>query len=415
MNDPALLEKLEALFAEREPAVRAFLPEHPEDSRFERLRRERDELSRRWPDPENRPPLFGVPVGVKDIFRVDGFVTRAGSCLPPEVLQGPEAASVTALRKAGALILGKTVSTEFAYFAPGPTRNPWNPEHTPGGSSSGSAAAVGAGLCPLALGSQTIGSILRPAAFCGAVGFKPSYERISREGVIPLAPSFDHVGIFTPDVAGAERAAAVLCRDWRASSPNGKPRLGVPEGPYLERASEEGLAHFRDTCRRLAAAGYEIVPVPALTDFDDVMERHRRIFAAEAARVHRDWFPRFRDLYDRRTAELIERGQAIGDDQLARDLRTRDGLRTELTALMDRHGLGLWISLPAPGAAPRGLGSTGAPVMNVPWTQAGMPAISLPAGRNPAGLPMGLQVAARFGQDEELLAAARGLEEALQP
>jgi Asp-tRNA(Asn)/Glu-tRNA(Gln) amidotransferase A subunit family amidase len=411
------LETLDALFAEREPEVRAFLPE---EGRFERLRRERDELARRWPDPASRPPLFGVLVGVKDIFHVDGFETRAGSRLPSAVLQGQEARSVTALRAAGALILGKTVSTEFAYFAPGPTRNPWNPEHTPGGSSSGSAAAVGAGLCPLALGSQTIGSILRPAAFCGAVGFKPSYDRISREGVIPLAPSFDHVGLFTPDVAGAERAAAVLCRDWRgaSSSSAGKPSLGIPEGPYLERASAEGLAHFRETCRRLAAAGHEVVPVPALADFEEVRERHFRIFAAEAARVHRDWFPRFRDLYDRRTAELIERGRGapeVIEDQLARDLPACAGLRAELTALMDRHGLDLWISPPALGAAPLGLDSTGDPVMNIPWTQAGMPAVCLPAGRNTSGLPLGLQVAARFGQDEELLAAARGLEEALGP
>jgi len=231
--------------------VRAFLPE---EGRFERLRREEEALQVRWPnrtdpsdpsdpsDSKHRPPLFGVPVGVKDIFHVEGFPTGGGSRLPPEALRGPEAACVKTLKEAGALILGKTVSTEFAYFAPGPTRNPWNPEHTPGGSSSGSAAAVGAGLCSLALGTQTIGSILRPAAFCGVVGFKPSYERISRDGVIPLAPSLDHVGFFTPDVAGAERAAAVLCRDWRPAKPGRKPRLGVPEGPYLERASGEGRA-----------------------------------------------------------------------------------------------------------------------------------------------------------------------------
>ncbi len=169
------LDRVEALFAEREPEVRAFLPE---EGRFDRLRREAAALEARWPDPERRPPLFGVLAGVKDIFHVDGFETGGGSRLPPEVLRGPEAASVTTLRAAGALILGKAVSTEFAYFAPGPTRNPWNPEHTPGGSSSGSAAAVGAGLAPLALGTQTIGSIIRPAAFCGAVGYKPSYERI---------------------------------------------------------------------------------------------------------------------------------------------------------------------------------------------------------------------------------------------
>jgi Asp-tRNA(Asn)/Glu-tRNA(Gln) amidotransferase A subunit family amidase len=400
------------LFAEREPGLQAFLPE---EGRFERLRREEEALRARWPDPARRPPLFGVPVGVKDIFHVDGFETRGGSRLPPEALQGPEAASVTALRAAGALILGKTVSTEFAYFAPGPTRNPWHPEHTPGGSSSGSAAAVGAGLCPLALGTQTIGSILRPAAVCGVAGFKPSYERISRDGVIPLAPSFDHVGFFTPDVAEAERAAAVLCRGWRPAAVPRGPRLGVPEGLYLERAAGEGLVHFREVCRRLVAAGYVVETVPALPDFDEVVERHYRAFAAEAARVHRDWFGRFGDLYDPRTAELIHRGQAVTDEELARDLEGREELRMALTALLDERRLDLWISPPALGPAPFGLDSTGDPVMNLPWTHAGMPALNLPTGRSAAGLPMGLQVTARWWADEDLLAWARGLERVLQP
>ncbi|MBW8877307.1 MAG: amidase [Acidobacteria bacterium] len=404
------MSDLAACFAEREPEVRAFLPE---EGRFERLRREAEALQSRWPDPKRRPPLFGVPVGVKDVFHVDGFPTRGGSRLPPETLRGPEAASVAVLREAGALILGKTVSTEFAFFAPGPTRNPWNPEHTPGGSSSGSAAAVGAGLCPLALGTQTIGSLLRPAAFCGVVGFKPSYERISREGVIPLAPSLDHVGFFTPDVAGAERTAAVLCRDWRSVKPGRKPRLGVPEGPYLERASGEGLVHFRQVCHRLIDAGFEVEHVSALPDFGEIVERHFRITAAEAARVHRDWFARFGDLYAPETAELIRRGQTVTDDELARDLDGREELRDVLTSLMDAHQLDLWISPPALGTAPRGLDSTGDPVMNVPASQAGMPAVCLPAGRNAAGLPLGLQVAARWWADEALLAWAANLEDAL--
>jgi Asp-tRNA(Asn)/Glu-tRNA(Gln) amidotransferase A subunit family amidase len=406
------LDRLEALFAVREPEVRAFLPE---ERRFERLRRQAAALAERWPDAARRPPLFGLPVGVKDIFHVDGFDTRAGSRLPPAELAGPEAASVTALKTAGALILGKTVSTEFAFFAPGPTRNPWNLEHTPGGSSSGSAAAVAAGLSPLALGTQTIGSLLRPAAFCGVVGFKPSYERISRDGVIPLAPSVDHVGFFTPGVAGAERAAAVLCQSWRpaAAAPR-KPRLGVPEGPYLERAAGEGLVHFREVCRRLAAAGYEVEPVPAMEDFGEIVERHFRLTAAEAAQVHRDWFARFGELYHRKTIELIERGQSVTDDELARDLDGREALRNDLAALMDAHRLDLWLSPPALGAAPRGIESTGDPVMNLPWTHAGVPAVCLPAGRNAAGLPMGLQVAARWWADEELLAWARELESAVR-
>lgn len=405
------LDRLEALFAEREPAVRAFVPE---ENRFERLRRDAEALRSRWPEPSDRPPLFGMPVGVKDIFHVDGFETRAGSRLPPEALRGDEAPSVTALKRAGALILGKTVSTEFAYFAPGPTRNPWNPEHTPGGSSSGSAAAVAAGLCPLALGTQTIGSIIRPAAFCGVVGYKPSYERISRDGVIPLAPSFDHIGLFASDVETAERAAAVLVQGWRPASPARRPRLGVPEGPYLNRAAGEGLVHFREVCHRLADSGYDVEPVPALEDFDEIVERHFRVFAAEVARVHREWFVRYGSLYDHRTVELIRRGQKVTDGQLERDLPERAVLRDALTSPMDARGLDLWISPAALGAAPRGLDSTGDPVMNIPWTHAGMPAVCLPAGRNVAGLPLGLQAAARFGADEEMLAWARGLEEVLR-
>ncbi|MCC6567925.1 MAG: amidase, partial [Anaerolineales bacterium] len=244
-----LISSLQSLFDSREPEVLSFIPE---PNRFERLQKDAEELIRKFPDVNNRPPLFGMTVGVKDIFHVDGFVTQAGSKLPAQDLQGDEATSVTKLKKAGALILGKTVTTEFAYFTPGPTRNPHNPSHTPGGSSSGSAAAVGAGMCDIALGTQTIGSVIRPAAFCGVVGFKPTYERISRAGVIPLSPTFDHVGVFAKDVETVGRVASVLVenwrigelgdRDWRLETGDSKPVLGIPEGKYLNCASEEGLA-----------------------------------------------------------------------------------------------------------------------------------------------------------------------------
>lgn len=417
----AYLRDLEERCAEREPSLHAFVPE---PGRFQRLQRQARELAARYPEPAERPPLFAVPVGVKDIFHVEGLPTRAGCRLPPELLAGAEAEAVSALRRAGALILGKTVTTELAYFEPGPTRNPVAPEHTPGGSSSGSAAAVAAGLCPLALGTQTIGSITRPAAFCGVVGFKPSYDRISRAGVIPLAPSLDHVGIFTPDVAGAELAASLLCRFWQppghgltARNPKrpGRPVLGVPEGPYLSHASELGLTHFRATCDRLAGAGYEVQGVEAMADFEAVAERNGRIVAAEAARVHAEWFAAHAELYSPRTAELITSGQAISAEELARDLEGREGLRRELTALMDRHGIDLWISPAAPGPAPRGLGSTGDPVLNLPWTHAGLPTLALPAGTSPEGLPMGLQVAGRWHGDEGLLAWGREMAEVVEP
>ncbi len=407
----SFIDLLVARFGTREGELRAFVPEA---GRFDRLRREARELLERHPNPEDRPPLFGVPVGVKDVFHVHGFLTRGGSRLPPEELHGLEAESVTALRSAGALILGKTVSTEFAYFAPGETRNPRNPGHTPGGSSSGSAAAVGAGLCPLALGTQTIGSVCRPAAFCGVTGFKPSYDRISRSGLVPLAPSLDHAGTFTADVAGAELAASLLCRGWKEAELDRQPVLGVPEGPYLKRASDEGREHFAAVRGRLEEAGYAIKAVPALDDFARVKARHGVIVAAEAARVHARWFPRFEHLYHEKTAELLRRGAEVSPENLDVALAGCARLRRRLTTLMDEHGLDLWITPSATGAAPAGLDFTGDPVMNLPWTQAGLPAASLPAGRNAEGLPLGLQLVGRWWSDEKLLAWGRQIEHVLR-
>lgn len=397
------LDGLESLFREREPSLQAFVPE---EGRFERLRREADALP--------RGALYGLPVGVKDVFHVDGFPTRAGSRVPAEHLRGPEAASVTLLKRAGALILGKTVSTEFAYFAPGPTRNPHHPERTPGGSSSGSAAAVAAGLCPLALGTQTIGSIVRPAAYCGVAGFKPSYGRISAEGVIPLAPSLDHVGFFTPDVETAVLAAGVLIPDWNPPAAGRRPVLGIPEGPYLSRPSEEGQVHFHSTCERLTRAGFEIWSMPVMPDFEEIEKRHRRLVAAEAAQVHSEWFRRFHSLYAPQTVDLIRHGQAVSAAEIEQDRAGREKLREELTASMDAHAIDLWLSPPALGPAPRGLASTGDPIMNLPWTYAGMPSLGLPAGLSQEGLPMGLQITGRFGADELLLAWGAEIERALR-
>ena len=314
-----LLERIaqaEERFEEKEPHVRAFIPE---EGRFERLRQEAQSLPARFEAPDNKPELSGMLAGVKDIFHVVGMPTRAGSRLPPEVLAGEEAASVKLLKEAGCLILGKTVSTEFAYFTPGPTRNPHNLEYSPGGSSSGSAAAVAAGMCALALGTQTIGSIIRPAAFCGVVGLKPSYERISREGVIPLSPSLDHVGFFTPDVTAARQAAPFLYRDWQANRGLlSRPVLGVPDGPYLEKASKEARAHFQETCQRLTTAGYEIRWVGIFQDLPAIINRHNLVLAGEAARVHQDWFRDYSHLYSSHTVSLIRSGQAIPEAELAK-------------------------------------------------------------------------------------------------
>ncbi len=407
----AYLRQQEERFARLEPELRAFVPE---PARFQRLLAEAAGLSFRHLDPARRPPLFGLLLGVKDIFHVDGFETGAGSRLPSAELAGPEAEVVTQLKALGALVAGKTVSTEFAYFAPGPTRNPHAPAHTPGGSSSGSAAAVGAGLCPLALGTQTIGSISRPAAFCGVVGYKPTYGTVSAKGVIPLAPSLDHVGWLTPDVALAAAAARLLRRRLGpAPQPAARPVLAVPAGPYLERASAAALAHLSRVRQRLEESGYTVLEVTAFNDFEEIDHRHRLIVAAEAARVHAGWYERHGELYHERTRELIERGRRIADDALGEALAGRARLRRELTSLMERHSVDLWLSPPAHGPAPAGLESTGDPVMNLPWTHAGLPTLALPAGRDDGGLPMGLQLAGRWDRDEALLAWGEGIEEAV--
>jgi Asp-tRNA(Asn)/Glu-tRNA(Gln) amidotransferase A subunit family amidase len=405
------IDEIETRFKIHEPSVKAFLPE---EGRFERIRKEAESLLSRFPHPELRSALFGSLAGVKDIFHVDGFTTRAGSRLPIEALQGAEAESVRLLKEAGALILGKTVTTEFAYFSPGVTRNPHNLEYTPGGSSSGSAAAVASGLCPLALGTQTIGSIIRPAAFCGVFGLKPTYGRISRAGVIPLSPSLDHIGYFTTGAAAAKSIASCIYLDWKeAIERPGRPMLGIPEGPYLESASELALASFKSTCTALNEAGYEIRQVKALTDFQDIRNRNELILAAEAARVHADWFKKYGELYSSKTKELIVRGQGISESQLAQALKERDAMRVEMNALMESHSIDLWISPAAPGPAPKGLESTGDPVMNLPWTQAGLPTANLPAGKTESGLPLGLQITGRWAHDEALMTWAEGLEQVL--
>ena len=329
-NLSAYLDELEAWIGDREPELQALMPE---PGRFDRLRREAVELIARYPDATSWPPLYGVPVGVKDIFHVDGLATTGGSRLPPEELAGPEAESVRRLRAAGALILGKTVSTEFAYFGPGPTRNPHDPERTPGGSSSGSAAAVAAGLCPAALGTQTIGSISRPASYCGVCGYKPTYERVSRAGVIPLSPSLDHVGVFSAKVAGVEPIAATLCSDWAPAPAEGRgerrPVLGIPEGTYLERASADGLGHFHSARARLEAAGYQVRSSVAFPDYDEIEARHGVIVAAEAAAVHAEWYSRHSALYHTKTVELIERGGKVSGESLAEARAGREELRAQ--------------------------------------------------------------------------------------
>jgi len=383
----------------------------PEPDRRNRLRSEAKAIQAHYPDPKNRPPLYGALVAVKDIFHVSGFVTAAGSAVPPELFAGPEATCVQMLCDAGALILGKSVTTEFAYFEPGPTRNPHNLSHTPGGSSSGSAAAVAAGFCHLSLGTQTIGSVIRPAAFCGVIGFKPTLYRIPTEGLVYFSRTLDQIGFFTQDLAGTELAASVLCESWKpAPVPTALPVLGVPTGHYLQQVEPEALKLFEQHLSRLEAAGCRIKKLPALQAISDLNTLHRRFVFAEFAREHAAIYPKHTSLYRKRTAEIIEIGKTVNDQELASLKTNCSALRKELESAMVSAGIDLWVTPSALGPAPEGIHATGDPNMNLPWTHAGMPAITLPAGRSKNGLPLGLQFIGRFGEDERLLAWCRALE-----
>ncbi|WP_329146957.1 amidase [Streptomyces sp. NBC_01456] len=397
-----------------DPQVRAFVPETGRRTRLLEAARRTAATGAR--DGAGRPALYGIPVGVKDIVHADGLPTRAGSALPPEVLAGRQATVVDRLCAAGALIAGKTVTAEFAVTAPGPTRNPHDPAHTPGGSSSGSAAAVAAGMVPLAIGTQTVGSMIRPAAYCGVVGFKPSYGRIPVDGVLPNAASFDTLGCYATDVAGVALAASVLVDGWRERGPaerKARPVLGVPAGPYLERAGDEALRAFTAQRELLRAAGYAVHEVPVMDDFEQIVAQLFTMNRYEVARAHADWFARFGDLYRPETTAAIRQGHTIGDPAYEAARQRREVFRERLAADRAAAGIDLWIAPSATGPAPADLTTTGSSIMCLPWSNAGLPSVSLPAGCAANGLPLGLQLVGPRDADEELLTAAAGIERVL--
>jgi Asp-tRNA(Asn)/Glu-tRNA(Gln) amidotransferase A subunit family amidase len=346
-------------------------------------------------------PLHRVLVGVKDIFHVDGLPTTAGSTLPLEQLAGPEAAVVSMLRAAGAVVLGKTVSTEFAFLEPGPTRNPRNLAHTPGGSSSGSAAAVAAGFCPVALGSQTVGSVIRPAAFCGVVGFKPSYGRISTAGMIPLAESFDTVGLLASSVAWVERVAAVTCAWWRPRAVDRDAVLGIPDGAYLAQASDQALR---------VLDGLDARRVALFPEIETLNAAHRRLLTFEMALNHARWYPWYADRYRARTADAVRSGFSVRHAEAAAIRANRINVRATVHDAMERARIDVLACPAAAGPAPESIASTGDPSLQLPWTHAGVPVVTLPWGVAANGLPLGLQLVGRFMDDERLLAWAARLE-----
>lgn len=375
----------------------------PETDRNQRLHREADDLLRRYPDADKRPPLFGLLVGVKDLFNVDGLETRAGSQLPAKAFRGEEAAVVTKLKELGALVLGKTVSTEFAYFSPGKTRNPLNPLHTPGGSSSGSAAAVAAGYCHLSLGTQTIASIVRPASYCGVYGFKPSWGMLSAEGVFPFSQSADHVGIIGKNVQDIAYVYALLRGGSHTVGKDDVLRIGTVRGTYLEQASREVRDNYADTLEMLARRGYQCVEIDPFGDIERLNTKHRRLIAAEFAQNHKALYREYRDLYSLHSQELYELGMQVQSDELAALKQEQLNLRLSLMEIMVAKSISVWVTPATTTTAPLGLESTGSPLMSLPWTNAGLPSLTVPNGMDAEGLPFGLQIIGAWQDDLRLL------------
>jgi Asp-tRNA(Asn)/Glu-tRNA(Gln) amidotransferase A subunit family amidase len=340
-------------------------------------------------------PLTGIPFGVKDVFETRYLATEYGSPIYAGRKGSDDAALVTELRERGAVLVGKTQTTAFAYFDPAPTRNPHNALHTPGGSSSGSAVAVAAGMVPFALGTQTLGSVLRPASFCGVVGFKPSAGLLPLAGVLPFAPSLDTAGLFTQT---ADDMQLLWTRMGYAEAPPVH-RLAVPSlMPPVEPAME---AAFRRTIERLSTnLEFQIVEMPP--NFADVAPAVKLINCYEGARTHETLWRDHGEAIGEKLAQLVEEGLRVPEDEYQLALATVASVKREVSSLLGAYPV--LVSPSAPGAAPAGLAYTGDPVMNLPWTALGVPAISIPMPV--LGLPLGLQLVSEAGRDSALVALA---------
>lgn len=358
-----------------------------------------------------RGPLAGWSLGVKDIVDVEGMATRSGADFIPWNPASRDSAVVEALRARGAFVLSKTVTTTFAFFDPGPTRNPWNPDHTPGGSSSGSAAAVACGMIRLGLGSQTVASVNRPASYCGVVGLKPSYGRIPIQGVFPFAPSFDTLGFFTADVSDASEAYHAFTGERPA--PVASPvRVGLLPDLRVEAAETEMLSALEQAGRRLETGGFQPSAAELPVCCEEAFENHWTLVAAEASVVHRSLFREYGESYPPKLRDLIQRGAKIESSELDRIQRHRERVRGEVEALFNDFHVLLCPS--APGPAPAGIEATGDPRFSLIWTYTGLPTLTLPFCLSQSGLPLGLQLVAPPNREADLLAAGSEMESIFQ-
>jgi aspartyl-tRNA(Asn)/glutamyl-tRNA(Gln) amidotransferase subunit A len=387
-------------------------------------RRLSDELRRG----QYRGPLHGIPIGIKDIFDVFDWPTAAGSRLWANSIARQDATVVRKLREAGAVFVGKTVTTQYASFDPPPTRNPWNPERTPGGSSSGSAAAVATGMCLGATASQTGGSITRPASYCGVAGCKPTYGRVSCAGVVPLAHSMDHPGpiarcvrdlaILLQTIAGFDRydptSKLMLDIDLLAAldGESEPPTLGRLRGLFEERAEPAVQRMMDDVTKTLVAQGCNVVDVALPAGFSEVIARHRIVMAVEAAQFHEARLRKHPQDYGPNITKLLEEGIACPATEFARTKEHKKQLRDEMGHCLGGLAPSVLLCPATTGPAPD-KATTGDPAFNSPWSYTGLPVVSFPVGLSDDGLPLAIQLVGQEMLEGELFRAAAWCENVL--
>lgn len=431
------LERIER----HEPAIAAWELVDRDGARSEATRL--DQLARQG---QFVGPLHGIPIGIKDIVDVADWPTKAGSPIRAEHIASADATLVRRLRQAGAIILGKTVTTEFACFDPARTRNPWNPQRTPGGSSSGSAAAVALQMCMAAIGTQTGGSIIRPASYCGVCGLKPTRGHVSLDGVVPVSGHLDHAG---PIARTVRDAAAVYFSlvpsetlediwNWRGNDPV-EHFLGTEPGEvtthslewllfeqteaiswkaylrpltgYFEDVASEGVwTCFQDALKQLRLTRQIATPLPLPASFENLHDRHRRLMAVDAAAYHRDVFAQRPHDFGTNITTLIRAGLAEQADEYAEDVEHRSRFRDDMCELLGDTCLAITPSTTT--AAPM-LETTGDPAFNSPWSYAGLPAITIPCGLDDEGLPCGIQIIGPPNSELRVLHSAWVCEQAL--
>lgn len=353
-------------------------------------------------------PLHGIPIGIKDIIDVRGMPTEAGSPLLKGAQAQQDAALVARLRAAGAIILGKTVTTEFACFDPAVTRNPWNLEHTPGGSSAGSAAAVSAGMCIAAVGSQTGGSITRPAAYCGVAGLKPTFGRVDMTGVVPVSERLDHVGPIGQSAADLWLMLAAMT-DGDSTTSTLEPIDSLPPlhiiTEYFPDHSDPSVSKVTAAaCQKLQDAGAAMSPLEMPRSFGQSHMMHRNIMAVDLAEMHFQSFTEQTNSYGPQIRGLIEEGMASFAVDYALALRHQPRFQQDIREIIRDDVVALTPATTT--AAPQGLESTGDPSFNSPWSYAGVPTVTIPCGLTADGLPCGLQLIGGVDRERHLLSVA---------